>query len=149
MKKITYIPYIRILRCFSHLKSQVFVLLVRQQAEDDSGGGPRPHADLDPGVSRRQRPQQLEVDVAAAVEGELGSHLSIRKNKRNPCSINSPAAGGNPPGYHSRGRAVLAGKKKNQHTHTVHARQGYLSSAAVAPFANAEFHSLSLLGCSL
>lgn len=85
---------------------------MRQQAEDDSGGGPRPHADLDPGVSCRQRPQELEVHVAAAVEGELRSRLSIRKNKRNPCSINSPAAGGNPPGYHGRGLAVLEGKKK-------------------------------------
>lgn len=87
---------------------------MRQQAEDDSGGGPRPHADLDPRVSRRQRPQELEVDVAAAVEGELRSHLSIRKkNKRNPRSINLPAAGGNQPGYHSWGRAVLEGKKKH------------------------------------
>lgn len=102
-------------RCFTYLQSQVFVLLVRQQAQDDSGRCPRAHADLDPGVSRRQRPQELEVDVAAAVEGELRSHLSIRKNKRKPCSINSPAAGGNPPGYHSRGRAVLEGKKKTTH----------------------------------
>lgn len=79
---------------FSHLQSQVFVLLVRQQAEDDSGGGPGPHAHLDPRAPRRQRPQELEVDVAAAVEGELRSRLSMGKTKESRVQLSQPQLAG-------------------------------------------------------
>lgn len=60
----------------THLQTQVFILLLRQQTEDDACGGTRSKPDLDSGVSRGQGPQELELNVAPSVEGELWSHLS-------------------------------------------------------------------------
>lgn len=75
----------------THLQAQVFILLLRKQAEDDTGGGTCPKPHLDSCLARRQRPQELELNVTPAVEGELWSRLSIKK-KQKACSINSAVA---------------------------------------------------------
>lgn len=65
----------------THLQAQVFILLLRKQAEDDTGGGTCPKPDLDSRLARRQRPQELELNVTPAVEGELWSRLSIKNTE--------------------------------------------------------------------
>lgn len=62
----------------AHLQTQIFVLLLREEAEDHSSAGTCPHAHLHPRLSGRQRPRELELDVAAAIKGELWSCLSIK-----------------------------------------------------------------------
>lgn len=64
----------------THLQAQVFILLLGEQTEDDTGGGARPNADLDARLPRGRGPRELQLDVAPAVEGELWSHLSIENN---------------------------------------------------------------------
>lgn len=55
----------------THLQTQVFMLLLGEQAEDDTTGGPCTDMDLYMGLTRREGPQQLVLYMAPSVEGEL------------------------------------------------------------------------------
>lgn len=65
----------------THLHTQVFILLLGEQTEDDTVGRPRPDSKLDSRLSRGKGPQELELNVAPAVKGELWSRLSIKKHR--------------------------------------------------------------------
>lgn len=95
-------------------------MLLGEQADDDARGGTCPQANPDPRLPCGQRPQELELNVAAAIKRELRSRLSIRNTEA--CLINSAVVGEL---YQDITARTCCSAK------ALYVRQGYLSVAAM------------------
>lgn len=65
----------------THLQTQVFILLLGEEAEEDTAGDVGSHLELHAGVTGRERPAHLVLDMAPPIEGELWDFCQLKREK--------------------------------------------------------------------